>query len=95
MTSSSSSSNTVVFKTSAASSDSAEASSSAASSGRQAFELEQERSLPGVMMAEDGKIFKILYQLAETEDPGTIAGVKRLIHLIPTGKYYLLIVQLM
>ena len=54
------------------------------SSGRQAFELEQERSLPGVMMGEEGKIFSILYQLAETEDPGTIAGVKRLIHLIPT-----------
>ena len=54
------------------------------SSGRQAFELEQERTLPGVMMAEEGKIFSILYQLAETEDAGTIAGVKRLIHLIPT-----------
>ena len=45
------------------------------SSGRQAFELEQERTLPGVMMAEEGKIFSILYQLAETEDAGTIAGV--------------------
>eukprot|EP00090_Calanus_glacialis_P047045 TRINITY_DN9530_c0_g1_i3.p1 TRINITY_DN9530_c0_g1~~TRINITY_DN9530_c0_g1_i3.p1 ORF type:complete len:2633 (-),score=502.34 TRINITY_DN9530_c0_g1_i3:271-7929(-) len=54
------------------------------SSGRQAFELEQERSLPGVIMAEDGKIFSILYQLAEMDDSATIAGIRRLIHLIPT-----------
>ena len=59
-------------------------SSSKPSSGRQAFELEQEKTLPGVLMAEEGKIFTILYQLAETEDAATIAGVKRLIHLIPT-----------
>jgi len=54
------------------------------SSGRQAFELEQERSLPGVIMAEEGKIFSILYQLAEMDDSATIAGIRRLIHLIPT-----------
>ena len=58
--------------------------SASSSSGRAAWELEQERTLPGVMMAEEGKIFKILYQLAETEDPATIAGARRLIHLIPT-----------
>ena len=54
------------------------------SSARQAFELEQERNLPGVIMAEDGKIFSILYQLAEMDDSATIAGIRRLIHLIPT-----------
>ena len=69
---------------SASTSTSSSAPASKLSSGRQAFELEQERTLPGVMMAEEGKIFSILYQLAETEDPGTIAGVRRLIHLIPT-----------
>ena len=63
---------------------SSSSSSSKPSSGRQAFELEQEKTLPGVLMAEEGKIFTILYQLAETEDAATIAGVKRLIHLIPT-----------
>ena len=70
--------------TSSAASSTVAASPSKMSSGRLAFELEQERALPGVIMAEEGKIFSILYQLAETEDPGTIAGVKRLIHLIPT-----------
>ena len=64
--------------------DASTSSCSKPSSGRQAFELEQEKTLPGVLMAEEGKIFTILYQLAETEDAATIAGVKRLIHLIPT-----------
>jgi ubiquitin carboxyl-terminal hydrolase 9/24 len=54
------------------------------SSGRQAFELERERSLPGVLMAEEGKIFSLLYQLAELDDSPTMAGIRRLIHLIPT-----------
>jgi len=54
------------------------------SSGRQAFELERERCLPGVLMAEEGKIFSLLYQLAELDDSATMAGIRRLIHLIPT-----------
>ena len=82
--SSSSSSSAVVVYDGDSTSAAATSSSASLSSGRQAFELEQEKSLPGVLMAEDGKIFPILYQLAETEDQGTIAGVKRLIHLIPT-----------
>ena len=54
------------------------------SSGRQAFELERERCLPGVLMAEDGKIFSLLYRLAELDDSATMGGIRRLIHLIPT-----------
>jgi len=71
--------------------DSASASASAAESqedrftaGRQAYQLEQEKCLPGVIMAHDGKIFSMLYNLGVMDDPATMAGIRNLLHLIPT-----------
>ena len=51
---------------------------------RQAYDLEEEKTLPGVLMAADPKIFQLLYRLAGSEDSAVLAGIRRLLHLIPT-----------
>ncbi len=43
--------------------------SAGASSGRMSFHMEQEKSLPGIVMASGGHVFTMLYQLSEVDDP--------------------------
>ena len=47
---------------------------------------EQEKSLPGVVMAteNEGYLFKLFYSLGSLEDSLTVRQLRRLIHLIPT-----------
>ena len=44
-------------------------SSASLSSAKSSFELEQEKMLPGVVMASGGHVFEMLYQLADLDDP--------------------------
>lgn len=43
-------------------------SSSNTSSARVSFHIEQERCLPGIVMARGGQVFTMLYQLSEIDD---------------------------
>ncbi len=45
---------------------------------------EKERTLPGVIMASGGQVFRMLYQLAGLNDPAVFSAVRSLVHLIPT-----------
>lgn len=36
---------------------------------KQNFDLEQEKMLPGVVMAVEGQVFDMLYQLADLDEP--------------------------
>ena len=49
---------------------------------------EQEKSLPGVVMAKEneGRLFKLFFSLSNLEDSLTIRQLRRLIHLIPTDE---------
>lgn len=38
------------------------------SAARMSFHIEQERSLPGIVMANGGQVFTMLYQLSEIND---------------------------
>ena len=49
-------------------SQSASASSSGVSSARHSFHIEQEKSLPGIVMASGGHVFAMLHQLSEVDD---------------------------
>lgn len=52
-------------------SDMEEASSttnSSSSNARLSFHIEQERSLPGIVIASGGQVFTMLYQLSEIDD---------------------------
>ncbi|XP_015755638.1 PREDICTED: ubiquitin carboxyl-terminal hydrolase 24-like [Acropora digitifera] len=57
---------------------------SASGSNRQTFALEQEKMMPGVIMATECKAFDKLYQLAELEEPSITVRVQRLLMLLPT-----------
>uniref|UniRef100_A0A3B3YMA8 Ubiquitin carboxyl-terminal hydrolase 24 n=1 Tax=Poecilia mexicana TaxID=48701 RepID=A0A3B3YMA8_9TELE len=70
-------------------SGSSESSASASSSSssavfNSAYALEQEKSLPGVVMALVCNVFEMLYQLANLEEPRIILRVRKLLLLIPT-----------
>ena len=43
----------------------------------QAYDLEEEKSLPGVLMATEGRVFSILYRLARTDDPAVLAAIRQ------------------
>nr|XP_023674608.1 ubiquitin carboxyl-terminal hydrolase 24 isoform X1 [Paramormyrops kingsleyae] len=62
------------------------ASASSASSGvfNSAYAMEQEKSLPGVVMALVCNVFEMLYQLANLEEPRITLRVRKLLLLIPT-----------
>ncbi len=88
-TSSSTSTALVVYDDDAATSKtsgstSASAGSSSAVDARQSFWEEQEKALPGVIMATGDRVFHMLYQLATLNDHNTVKVIKRLFHLIPT-----------
>ncbi|XP_013409431.2 ubiquitin carboxyl-terminal hydrolase 24-like [Lingula anatina] len=51
---------------------------------RSTFDLEQEKTLPGVVMASGGQVFDMLYQMAELEEPKIMICVRNLLKLIPT-----------
>ncbi|XP_064607447.1 ubiquitin carboxyl-terminal hydrolase 24-like isoform X2 [Liolophura sinensis] len=51
---------------------------------KQSFDLEQEKMLPGVVMAAGGQVFEMLYQLADLEEPRIRRRVRKLLMLIPT-----------
>ncbi|KAB1268966.1 Ubiquitin carboxyl-terminal hydrolase 24 [Camelus dromedarius] len=62
------------------------ASSSSSSSGvfSSSYAMEQEKSLPGVVMALVCNVFDMLYQLANLEEPRITLRVRKLLLLIPT-----------
>jgi ubiquitin carboxyl-terminal hydrolase 9/24 len=43
--------------------------SSVSASARESFDLEQEKMLPGVVMALEGQVFDMLYHLADMDEP--------------------------
>ncbi|KAL5016318.1 hypothetical protein ScPMuIL_005907 [Solemya velum] len=51
---------------------------------KQNFDLEQEKMLPGVVMAIGGQVFDMLYQLADQDEARITARVRKLLMLIPT-----------
>lgn len=51
---------------------------------KQSFDLEQEKMLPGVVMAVEGQVFDMLYQLADLDEPRITHRVRKLLMLIPT-----------
>ena len=63
-----------------------------ATKGRISYLEEQEKSLPGVVMAaekesqNEDRIFTLFYSLANLEDSSAIRQLRRLIHLIPTDE---------
>ncbi|XP_033884099.3 ubiquitin carboxyl-terminal hydrolase 24-like isoform X2 [Acipenser ruthenus] len=65
---------------------SADSSTSASSSSvfNSAYALEQEKSLPGVVMALVCNVFEMLYQLANLDEPRITLRVRKLLLLIPT-----------
>ncbi|KAF3819794.1 hypothetical protein GH733_015303 [Mirounga leonina] len=67
---------------------SADSSTSSSSSGSGVFSssyaMEQEKSLPGVVMALVCNVFDMLYQLANLEEPRITLRVRKLLLLIPT-----------
>lgn len=59
------------FQSDAAEAEMEEASasnSSTTSAARLSFHIEQERCLPGIVMARGGQVFSMLYQLSEIDD---------------------------
>ncbi|CAL9695704.1 unnamed protein product [Knipowitschia caucasica] len=70
-------------------SGSSESSASASSSSssavfNSAYALEQEKSLPGIVMALVCNVFEMLYQLANLDEPRITLRVRKLLLLIPT-----------
>uniref|UniRef100_A0A672T582 Ubiquitin carboxyl-terminal hydrolase 24 n=1 Tax=Sinocyclocheilus grahami TaxID=75366 RepID=A0A672T582_SINGR len=63
---------------------SASASSSSSGVFNSAYAMEQEKSLPGVVMALVCNVFEMLYQLANLEEPRITLRVRKLLLLIPT-----------
>ncbi|XP_052274227.1 ubiquitin carboxyl-terminal hydrolase 24-like isoform X2 [Dreissena polymorpha] len=51
---------------------------------KQTFDLEQEKMLPGVIMASGGQVFDMLYQLSELDETKITTRVRKLLMLIPT-----------
>eukprot|EP00105_Crassostrea_gigas_P001822 XP_011414140.1 PREDICTED: ubiquitin carboxyl-terminal hydrolase 24 [Crassostrea gigas] len=51
---------------------------------KQSFDLEQEKMLPGVVMAVEGQVFDMLYQLADLDESRITHRVRKLLMLIPT-----------
>ncbi|XP_059140581.1 ubiquitin carboxyl-terminal hydrolase 24-like isoform X2 [Physella acuta] len=51
---------------------------------KQNYDIEQEKMLPGVVMAKDGEVFDMLYQLTELDEPKITKRVQKLLMLIPT-----------
>ncbi|XP_052775472.1 ubiquitin carboxyl-terminal hydrolase 24-like isoform X3 [Mya arenaria] len=51
---------------------------------KQTFDLEQEKMLPGVIMAAGGQVFDMLYQLSELDETKITTRVRKLLMLIPT-----------
>ena len=65
----------------------ASTSSSSTSTGidaRQIMLEEQEKSLPGVIIASEEKVFTLLYKMAMIQDPSTLLALRKLFHLLPT-----------
>ncbi|XP_059110591.1 ubiquitin carboxyl-terminal hydrolase 24 [Peromyscus eremicus] len=71
---------------SGSSADSSTSSSSSSSGGvfSSSYAMEQEKSLPGVVMALVCNVFDMLYQLANLEEPRITLRVRKLLLLIPT-----------
>ncbi|XP_036376810.1 ubiquitin carboxyl-terminal hydrolase 24 isoform X2 [Megalops cyprinoides] len=63
---------------------SASASSSSSGVFNTTYALEQEKSLPGVVMALVCNVFEMLYQLANLDEPRITLRVRKLLLLIPT-----------
>ena len=45
---------------------------------KQNFDLEQEKMLPGVVMAVEGQVFDMLYQLADLDEPRSGKGIEHI-----------------
>uniref|UniRef100_A0A672TVZ8 Ubiquitin carboxyl-terminal hydrolase 24 n=1 Tax=Strigops habroptila TaxID=2489341 RepID=A0A672TVZ8_STRHB len=69
---------------SGSSADSSASSSNTGSVFSSSYAMEQEKSLPGVVMALVCNVFDMLYQLANLEEPRITLRVRKLLLLIPT-----------
>ncbi|NXW96934.1 UBP24 hydrolase, partial [Larus smithsonianus] len=69
---------------SGSSADSSTSSSNSGSVFSSSYAMEQEKSLPGVVMALVCNVFDMLYQLANLEEPRITLRVRKLLLLIPT-----------
>uniref|UniRef100_A0A8C3LWG7 Ubiquitin specific peptidase 24 n=1 Tax=Chrysolophus pictus TaxID=9089 RepID=A0A8C3LWG7_CHRPC len=69
---------------SGSSADSSTSSSNSSSVFSSSYAMEQEKSLPGVVMALVCNVFDMLYQLANLEEPRITLRVRKLLLLIPT-----------
>ena len=63
---------------------SSSATSSSVNDSRQAMIDGQEKSLPGVIIAGEDKVFTLLYKMAMIQDPSTLRALRKLFHLLPT-----------
>ncbi|GFO40770.1 ubiquitin carboxyl-terminal hydrolase 24 [Plakobranchus ocellatus] len=54
------------------------------SASKQSYDNEQEKMLPGVVMAKGGEVFDMLYNLTELEEAKITKRVQKLLMLIPT-----------
>nr|XP_033771654.1 ubiquitin carboxyl-terminal hydrolase 24 isoform X3 [Geotrypetes seraphini] len=68
---------------SGSSADSSGSSSSSSSIFNSSYAMEQEKSLPGVVMALVCNVFDMLYQLANLEEPRITVRVRKLLLLVP------------
>ena len=51
---------------------------------RQVMLEEQEKSLPGVIISSEEKVFTLLYKMAMVQDSSTLKALRALFHLLPT-----------
>lgn len=69
---------------SSSSAETSASSSSSSASFSSSYAMDQEKSLPGVVMALVCNVFDMLYQLANLEEPRITVRVRKLLLLIPT-----------
>lgn len=58
---------------------------------KQSFDLEQEKMLPGVVMAVEGQVFDMLYQLADLDEPRCVKNEDLQSNIAQMNKYSLLV----
>ena len=78
---------TAVTASSSTSSTSTSATTTSGSGGidaRHAMLEEQEKTLPGVIISSEEKVFTLLYKMAMVQDPSTLKALRALFHLLPT-----------
>ena len=75
---------TAVTASSSTSSSATTTSGSGGMDARQVMLEEQEKSLPGVIISSEEKVFTLLYKMAMVQDSSTLKALRALFHLLPT-----------